>query len=98
MVHDNRPLSPTLQIHRPQLTSVLSFAHRLTGIALSVGSLLLVAWLVADSTGPSAYQVLLGFLRSWLGLALLFGWTFACSCTSATASAIFAGMPFTASS
>lgn len=77
MAHDNRPLSPSLQIYRPQLTSMLSFTHRLTGVALSVGSLLLVAWLVAGSMGPSAYDALLGFLRSWLGLVLLFGWTFA---------------------
>lgn len=77
MTHDSRPLSPTLQIYRPQLTSVLSFTHRLTGIALSVGSLLLVAWLFAGSMGPPAYHALLGFLRSWLGLILLFGWTFA---------------------
>lgn len=77
MMHDNRPLTPALQIYRPQLTSVLSFTHRLTGIALSVGSLLLVAWLVAGSMGPSAYDALLGFLGSWLGLLLLFGWTFA---------------------
>jgi len=41
MAHDNRPLSPDLQIYRPQLTSVLSISHRVTGIALSVGTLLL---------------------------------------------------------
>ena len=37
MAHDNRPLSPDIQIYRPQLTSVLSISHRITGIALSVG-------------------------------------------------------------
>ncbi len=77
MKDDNAPLSPALQIYRPQLTSVLSFMHRLTGIALSLGSLLLITWLVAGSMGSSAYDMLLSFLRSWTGLLLLFGWTFA---------------------
>jgi len=76
MTHDKRPLSPDLQIYRPQLTSVLSIMHRLTGIVLSAGSLLLVAWLVAGAAGPAAYHALLDLVRSWLGQALLFGWTF----------------------
>lgn len=76
MAHDERPLSPDLQIYRPQLTSVLSITHRLTGIALSIGSPLLVCWLIAAARGPSAYATLYGFLASWLGLLLLLGWTF----------------------
>ena len=76
MIRDNRPLSPDLQIYRPQLTSVLSITHRLTGIALSIGSPLLVCWLIAAAAGPSAYATLHGFLASWLGLFLLLGWTF----------------------
>ena len=76
MVRNDRPLSPDLQIYRPQLTSVLSITHRLTGIALSIGSPLLVGWLMAASAGPSAYAMLHGFLASWLGLLLLLGWTF----------------------
>ncbi len=76
MPHHDRPLSPHIQIYRPQLTSVLSFTHRLTGVALSAGSLLVVGWLVAGATGPAAYDGLLGFMRSWVGLVLLLGWTF----------------------
>ena len=76
MARDSRPLSPSLQIYRPQLTSVLSFSHRITGISLSVGTLLLVAWLIAAAMGPQAYSVVQGFMRSWLGLILLFAWTF----------------------
>jgi succinate dehydrogenase / fumarate reductase cytochrome b subunit len=76
MIRENRPLSPDLQIYRPQLTSVLSITHRLTGIALSIGSPLLVCWLIAAAAGPSAYATLHGFLASWLGLLLLLGWTF----------------------
>jgi succinate dehydrogenase / fumarate reductase cytochrome b subunit len=76
MAHDSRPLSPDLQIYRPQLTSVLSISHRVTGIALSVGTLLLISWLIAGAAGPQAYSTVQGFIRSWFGLALLFGWTF----------------------
>jgi succinate dehydrogenase / fumarate reductase cytochrome b subunit len=74
--HDKRPLSPDLQIYRPQLTSVLSISHRATGIELSIGALLLVAWLLAAAAGPQAYSTVQGFMRSWLGLLLMFGWTF----------------------
>jgi succinate dehydrogenase / fumarate reductase cytochrome b subunit len=77
MTDRERPLSPDIQIYRPQLTSVLSITHRLTGIALSVGSPLLVFWLIAAAAGPSMYATLHGFLGSWLGLALLLGWTYA---------------------
>ncbi len=73
----SRPLSPHLQIYRWQLTSVLSILHRATGVALSVGTLMLVWWLVAAATGPAAYATARGFIGSWLGLLLLLGWTFA---------------------
>lgn len=77
MERDTRPLSPSLQIYRPQLTSVLSFTHRVTGIALSVGAIVLVVWLIAAAAGPHAYSTVQAFMRSWFGLVLLFGWTFA---------------------
>lgn len=70
-----RPLSPHLQVYRPQITSVLSIMHRFTGIALSAGALLLVAWLVAAAKSPAAYAAVAGFVGSWIGLVLLFGWT-----------------------
>lgn len=71
-----RPLSPNIQIYRPQLTSVLSISHRVTGIALSVGSVLLVAWLVAAAAGPNAYSGVRAFVHSSGGLILLLLWTF----------------------
>ncbi len=52
---DNRPLSPHLTVYRPQLTSVLSILHRITGILLSLGVLLLVLWLAALSAGPATF-------------------------------------------
>lgn len=76
MAHGERPLSPDIQIYRPQLTSVLSISHRITGVALSGGALLLVSWLVAAAAGPQAYALVQRFLSSWIGLLLLLGWTF----------------------
>ena len=77
MEKSQRPLSPHLQIYRPQLTSVLSITHRATGIALMAGTLVLVYWLLAAASGAEAYasaQVLLG---SWLGRVALLGFSFA---------------------
>ena len=68
MAHDSRPLSPDMQIYRPQLTSVLSISHRITGVALSVGTLLVVAWLIAVAAGSQAYSVAQSFSNSWLGI------------------------------
>jgi len=72
-----RPLSPHLQVYRPQITSVLSIVHRATGIALSAGTLLLVWWLVAAATGPDAYAGVQGFIGSPIGWLLMFCWTVA---------------------
>ena len=77
MATGNRPLSPHLQVYKPQLTSVLSILHRLTGIALAIGTLLLVWWLIAAASGPEAYDAAQGFIGSILGRLLLLGWTFA---------------------
>ena len=76
MTPASRPLSPHLQVYRWQITMVLSISHRATGLALSVGTLLLAWWLVALATGPQAFAVAQGFLGSWLGKLLLLGWTF----------------------
>ncbi|NKB48328.1 MAG: succinate dehydrogenase, cytochrome b556 subunit [Alphaproteobacteria bacterium] len=77
MATNNRPLSPHLQVYRPQLTSMLSILHRLTGVALAIGTLLLVWWLIAAASGPDAYATAQGFIGSILGRLLLLGWTFA---------------------
>ncbi len=72
-----RPLSPNIQIYRPQLTSVLSIANRITGLVLSVGAVVLVVWLIAAATGPQAYALVQGAIASWIGQIGLFGCTFA---------------------
>ncbi len=71
----DRPLSPHLQVYRPQLTMVLSITHRLTGVALAFGTLLLVYWLVAVASGAAAYDTAQGLIGSVLGRLLLFGWS-----------------------
>ena len=71
----DRPLSPHLQIYRWQLTSVMSVLHRASGVALSVGGVLLVWWLVAAASGPEPYGVVGDFFSSWLGIVLLLGWS-----------------------
>jgi len=75
MIQGNRPLSPHLQVYKPQITSVLSISHRATGIALSAGTLLLVWWLVAAAAGPAAFATAQGFIGSWIGQLLLLGWS-----------------------
>lgn len=72
-----RPLSPHLQIYRRQLTSVLSILHRFTGLALVVGLLYLVCWLVAAARGAAAFDDLQSFNGSFIGRLLLFGWSIA---------------------
>ncbi|HEU4484661.1 MAG TPA: succinate dehydrogenase, cytochrome b556 subunit [Povalibacter sp.] len=65
------PLSPHLQIYRPQLTSVLSFAHRLSGVALGLYSVLLVAWLIAAAAGSAPFSSMQTVMRSPAGQLLL---------------------------
>jgi succinate dehydrogenase / fumarate reductase cytochrome b subunit len=77
MTAGNRPLSPHLQVYRPQITSLLSIVHRLTGVALAAGALLLGYWLTSAAYGPETFAVAQGFLASWFGRLILFGMTFA---------------------
>jgi succinate dehydrogenase / fumarate reductase cytochrome b subunit len=72
-----RPLSPHLQVYKPQISSGTSIMHRVTGVALSVGLLLMVWWLVAAATSAHAFAQAQGFIGSPIGLILMFGWTLA---------------------
>lgn len=75
MADNKRPISPHLQIYRPQLTSVTSILHRVSGIFLSVGLLALVWWLCAIASGRDAYVAVQSAGGSMLGQFLLFSWT-----------------------
>ncbi len=72
-----RPLSPHLQVYKPQLTMVFSILHRLTGVALSIGALVLTWWLMAAAAGPEAFGTAQAFLGSWFGQLVLLGFSFA---------------------
>jgi succinate dehydrogenase / fumarate reductase cytochrome b subunit len=76
MASAQRPLSPHLQVYRWQITMVMSIAHRATGIALSVGSVALVSWLLALSKGPDAFEIAQAIAGSWFGYLCLAGWSF----------------------
>jgi succinate dehydrogenase / fumarate reductase cytochrome b subunit len=77
MVQDERPLSPYLQVYRPQFTSVLSILHRMTGVALGLGALLLVYWLAAAAAGPDWFKSARALAGSWFGWLVLLGFTWA---------------------
>ena len=77
MAHQDRPLSPHIQIYRPQLTSLMSILHRITGVALVVGTFVLTYWLGAAAYGPGAYTQAQAFLGSWVGSLLVFFWSVA---------------------
>ena len=72
-----RPLSPHLQTYRCTLTMAMSIIHRITGVALYFGTLLLVWWLIAAASGPTAYANVQAFTSSFIGRLIVFGYTWA---------------------
>ena len=70
------PLSPHLQVYRPQITSVLSILHRATGVSLSLGLIVLVYWLLSLASGPETYAQVQTTLDSGLLKTFYAGWTF----------------------
>ncbi|MDJ0826150.1 MAG: succinate dehydrogenase, cytochrome b556 subunit [Rhodobacter sp.] len=62
-----RPLSPHLQVYRPQMTSISSILTRITGNGLIVGVVLMVWWLVAAATGPEYFATVNAVATSWFG-------------------------------
>jgi len=73
------PISPFMfpKYYRFQITSTLSILHRLSGIALAVGSVLLALWLVAIAEGGELFSAAHDFIASAFGRVLLFGWSLA---------------------
>lgn len=72
-----RPLSPHLQVYRWPITMTMSILHRVTGGALYFGTLLLAWWVIAAAAGPGPFSVVSWVLGSWIGLLVLFGYTWA---------------------
>jgi len=77
MSNHGRPLSPHISIYRWPITMVLSILHRATGLALSFGFIVLVAWLFDAASGPETYAVFLDYIDTLIGKLLLIGWSFA---------------------
>lgn len=73
----NRPLSPHLQIYRLPLIVLLSITHRITGVFLGLGTLVLLYWLCAVAGGPEAYAAAQSVLDMFIVKLVLFGWTWA---------------------
>ena len=72
---DNRPLSPHLTIHKKVLTAIFSIFHRITGIGLSIGSILLAIWISLIALGPN-YFFIFEFISGLLIFKIfLFLWT-----------------------
>jgi succinate dehydrogenase / fumarate reductase cytochrome b subunit len=72
-----RPLSPHLQVYRPQMTSVMSIMHRAAGIVLTTGTLVMTAWLVSLAMGAERYGIVAAALAHPLGQFVLFGYSVA---------------------
>jgi succinate dehydrogenase / fumarate reductase cytochrome b subunit len=72
-----RPLSPHLQIYKPMLTMTMSIMHRITGVGLYFGIVLLVWWLTAASISDSYFDFVQGFFGHWFGRLVLFGFSWA---------------------
>ncbi|MGB8365665.1 MAG: succinate dehydrogenase, cytochrome b556 subunit [Rhizomicrobium sp.] len=68
-----RPLSPHVQIYRWPVTMATSIVHRVSGVALAAGTLLVVWWLIATATGTDYYDTFSAAARSPLGILVLFG-------------------------
>jgi|TARA_B100000959_G_scaffold25777_1_gene24953 succinate dehydrogenase / fumarate reductase cytochrome b subunit len=73
MLNTNRPTSPHLQIYKPQLTSVLSISHRITGVILSLFSILIPVSLIIIFLGQDYFNILINIIANPLIKFLLLG-------------------------
>ena len=72
-----RPLSPHLQIYRRGIHMMMSIVHRITGVALYLGTLLLAAWLMAAAMGPGPFDRVNAIAGSLPGMVVLAGYSWA---------------------
>ena len=72
---DNRPLSPHLSIHKKVLTALFSIFHRITGIGLSLGSILISIWFLLINLGPNYFLYFEILSRSIFFKLILLIWT-----------------------
>ena len=72
MKNKNRPISPHLSIYKPQITSILSISHRMSGVFQSVGLLVIIFLLLCLLMGDNMHQYFMLFAHSLIGRAFLF--------------------------
>ncbi|KAF1718900.1 succinate dehydrogenase, cytochrome b556 subunit [Pseudoxanthomonas wuyuanensis] len=77
MATRERPLSPHLQVYRWQIQMATSILHRITGIFLAFGALVIAAGLLTLMMGPEAWTCFSGIAAAWYGQLFLFAWTWA---------------------
>jgi succinate dehydrogenase / fumarate reductase cytochrome b subunit len=75
MSQTNRPLSPHVQIYRRQLTMVLSISHRITGVILCGGALLLAVWLISLASSEQSFASVSAIVGSIPGQLILIAFT-----------------------
>lgn len=71
-----RPISPHLSIYKPQITSVMSITHRITGVFLLLGLFVDTSWLVALSCSEESFNYVNGFMTSFIGKVIMLGFIF----------------------
>ena len=79
MIDSNNPLSPHLQIYRWQISSLLSIAHRISGVINLLALSLIFFWLILLSLGESNYELFLLIINSFFGKFILIGFTWSMS-------------------
>lgn len=77
MSNNGRPLSPHISIYRWPITMTMSILHRATGVAMSVGFIVLAGWLFDAAMGAETYAAMLSYMDTMVGKLLLIGWSFA---------------------
>jgi len=77
MSSNNRPLSPHLDVYRLPLSALISIVHRGTGAFLTIGTVVLVWWLMALAGGEQSFNAAQEFMGGFFGKLILFGWSFA---------------------
>jgi succinate dehydrogenase / fumarate reductase, cytochrome b subunit len=74
-VGTQRPISPHLQIYSPLVNMMMSIVHRITGVGLYIGTLLLAFYLASAASGPAAFAYASWLFSTPIGLLILFGYT-----------------------
>jgi succinate dehydrogenase / fumarate reductase, cytochrome b subunit len=72
MAAKQRPLSPHLQVYKPQITSVLSIMHRGAGVVNAIGALGVMWWLVLAASNVDCYAMFMAHAATWYGKCIFF--------------------------